>query len=129
VSNEIREVALVRSSGQRRQQTFDRKVKLQVQLNVTEPGDTYPSHWLAAADVTVSAHESGDEQYVGASTLAVRLADGVEIEHDALLALVWPHLRADLVAQCARIALQPLSLPLELPADVLAAGPTPAHRR
>jgi hypothetical protein len=123
VSNEIRDVTLVRSFGQRRQQRLDRKVKLQVQLNVTEPAHDYPSRWLAAADVTVRAHESGDEQYVGGSTVAVRVADGAEIGHSDLLASVWPHLRADLVAQCARLALQPLSLPLELPADVLAASP------
>lgn len=88
-------------------------------MQVTEPEEGHPSHWFVAGDVTVRAQESGEEHYVGGSTFAVRLGSGAPPSPQELFARIWPHLRADLSAQCTRIAGQTLSLPLDLSPDQL----------
>ena len=44
------------------------------------------------------------------------VADNQKFQVEDLLAQVWPSVRADLVAQCARVAGQTLNLPWTIPA-------------
>ena len=70
--------------------------------------------------MTVARVSDSDLQYSGTSRFLVKLRGAVaESELPQVAALVWPHLRADLLAQCARIARQNLSLPIAIDPAVL----------
>ncbi len=112
-------LVLVKSEGTRRQYPFADRVEVQLHLNLQAPGDGHPNYWFVEADVTVRAQESGEDQYEGGSAYGVTLGDGETPPPPDLFAAVWPHLRADLVAQCARVAGQSLSLPVSLKPEAL----------
>ncbi|MEU2199544.1 hypothetical protein [Isoptericola sp. NPDC019482] len=116
---EISSAFLVKSSGERVQDPFAPRVQVELQFQATEPGEGHPDHWLVGADVTVRSADASAEQYRGSSLFAVGLGAGDPPSPPALVAQFWPHIRADLTAQCSRIAGQTLSLPFELTVEQL----------